>query len=52
MADGVPLRPLRYGEAHRRDTLGIPFYADAVQCINRNRLELDFHLLRPIAERR
>lgn len=32
--------------------LGIPFYADAVQCINRNRLELDFHLLRPIAERR
>jgi len=32
--------------------LGIPFYADAVQCINRNRLEPDFHLLRPIAERR
>ena len=33
-------------------TLGIPFYADAVQCINRNRLDPDFHLLRPIAERR
>lgn len=32
--------------------LGIPFYADAVQCINRNRLEPDFYLLRPIAERR
>lgn len=32
--------------------LGIPFYADAVQCINRNRLDPDFHLLRPIAERR
>lgn len=31
--------------------LGIPFYADAVQCINRNRLEPDFHLLRPIAQR-
>ncbi len=34
------------------DRLGIPFYADAVQCINRNRLDPDFHLLRPIAERR
>lgn len=34
------------------DTLGIPFYYDAVQCINRNRLDPDFHLLRPIAERR
>lgn len=33
------------------DRLGIPFYADAVQCINRNRLEPDFHLLRPISER-
>ena len=32
--------------------LGIPFYADAVQCINRNRLAPDFHLLRPIVERR
>lgn len=32
--------------------LRIPFYADAVQCINRNRLDPDFHLLRPIAERR
>ena len=32
--------------------LGIPFYADAVQCINRSRLNPDFHLLRPIAERR
>lgn len=31
--------------------LGIPFYADAVQCINRNRLAPDFHLLRPIVER-
>ena len=34
------------------DRLGIPFYADAVQCINRNRLDPEFHLLRPIAERR
>lgn len=34
------------------DNLGIPFYADAVQCINRNRLAPDFHLLRPITERR
>lgn len=34
------------------ERLGIPFYADAVQCINRNRLAPDFHLLRPIAERR
>lgn len=32
--------------------LSIPFYADAVQCINRNRLKPDFHLLRPIKERR
>jgi len=32
--------------------LGIPFYADAVQCINHNRLHPDFMLLRPIAERR
>lgn len=32
--------------------LGITFYPDAVQCINRNRLEPEFHLLRPIAERR
>ena len=32
--------------------LGIPFYADAVQCINRSRLDPDFHLLRPFAERR
>lgn len=32
--------------------LGLPFYADAVQCINRNRLEPEFHLLRPIPERR
>lgn len=37
---------------HIADILGIPFYADAVQCINRNRLDPDFHLLRPIAERR
>lgn len=34
------------------DRLGISFYADAVQCINRNRLEPEFYLLRPIAERR
>ena len=33
------------------ERLKIPFYADAVQCINRNRLDPDFHLLRPIAER-
>lgn len=34
------------------ERVGIPFYADAVQCISRNRLAPDFHLLRPIAERR
>lgn len=32
--------------------LGIPFYADAVQCINHNRLAPEFHHLRPIGERR
>lgn len=32
--------------------IGIPFYADSVQCINRNRLEPEFYLLRPIKERR
>lgn len=32
--------------------LGIRFYADAVQCINRNRLAPEFHLLRLIPERR
>ena len=31
--------------------LGIPFYSDAVQCINRNRLDPDFHLLRPFTEK-
>lgn len=34
------------------DRLGIPFYADAVQCINRNRLDPEFHLLRPIPQRK
>lgn len=33
-------------------TIGIPFYPDAVQCINKNRLDPDFHLLRPICERK
>ncbi len=32
--------------------LGIIFYPDAVQCINRNRLAPEFHNLRPIGERR
>lgn len=32
--------------------LGIPFYSDAVQCINRSRLDPEFHLLRPISEKR
>lgn len=32
--------------------LNIPFYANAVQCINRNRLDPEFHLLRPIPEKR
>lgn len=32
--------------------LNIPFYCDAVQCINRSRLDPDFVLLRPISERR
>lgn len=31
--------------------LGIPFYSDSVQCINRNRLAPEFHHLRPIDER-
>ena len=34
------------------DTLGLPFYDDALQCINHDRLHPDFMLLRPIAERR
>lgn len=33
-------------------SLHIPFYADAVQCISRSRLAPEFHLLRPINERR
>ncbi|MBP3537123.1 MAG: phosphoribosyltransferase [Muribaculaceae bacterium] len=33
-------------------TLGIPFYVDALQCVNHDRLHPDFMLLRPIAERR
>lgn len=37
---------------HLAANLGIPFYADAIQCINRNRLNPEFYLLRPIAERR
>ena len=32
--------------------IGIPFYPDAVQCVNRNRLEPEFHNLRPINEQR
>ena len=31
---------------------GIPFYNDAVQCINRSRLNPEFHLLRPLDERK
>lgn len=33
------------------DQIGITFYENAVQCINRNRLAPEFHLLRPISER-
>lgn len=32
--------------------LSIPFYADAVQCVNHDRLHPDFMLLRPLPERR
>lgn len=32
--------------------LRIPFHAEAVQCINRNRLSPEFHLLLPVPERR
>lgn len=32
--------------------LGIPFYDDALQCINHDRLHPDFMLLRPISESR
>ena len=31
---------------------GIPFYDDALQCVNHDRLHPDFRLLRPIPERR
>ncbi len=31
---------------------GIPFYHDAVQCLNHDRLHPDFMLLRPLSERR
>lgn len=37
---------------HISENLNIPFYCDAVQCINRCRLDPDFVLLRPINERR
>lgn len=33
-------------------TTGIPFYHDAAQCVNHDRLHPDFVLLRPIEERR
>lgn len=34
------------------DTLGFPFYDDALQCVNHDRLHPDFVMLRPIEERR
>lgn len=34
------------------EAVKIPFYEGAVQCTDRNRLNPDFHLLRPIAEER
>lgn len=34
------------------DEIGIPFYDNAVCCVNRKRIEPDFILLRPIPERR
>ena len=33
------------------ESLGIPFYRNAVQCINRRRIDPEFHLLLPIGER-
>lgn len=36
---------------HISSTLDIPFYRDAVQCINRSRLDPEFHLLRNIEKR-
>lgn len=33
-------------------SLSVPFYADAAQCVSRDRLAPEFHLLRPIKERR
>lgn len=32
--------------------LGIPFHSDAVQCVNRRRIDPEFHLLRPFEERK
>lgn len=37
---------------HISADLGIPFYDDALQCVNHDRLHPDFMLLRPIAEKR
>lgn len=34
------------------EILGIPFHMDAVQCVNRCRIDPEFHLLRPIKERK
>lgn len=34
------------------DTLGIPFHDNAVCCVNRQRIEPEFHLLRPIPEKK
>lgn len=37
---------------HISAALGLPFYDDALQCVNHDRLHPDFVLLRPIEERR
>lgn len=34
------------------ETLGIPFHRDAVLCVNRSRIEPEFHILRPMEEKK
>lgn len=56
----TPPRRRTYNESHfssavcrlLSDSLGLPFWENAVQCVNRNRLNPEFHLLRPISERK
>lgn len=37
---------------HISETLGIPFHDNALQCVNRRRIDPEFHLLREIVERK